>query len=88
LNQKVKLIIRPLVKGKRRWIEARKTNSSHDGTVFFLRWLRGGAKNYKYESIGKVTRALGQIRRANKGIGDIAGGGRPTIAHSLAIVLT
>jgi integrase len=66
LNQKVKLLIRPLGKGKRRWIEASKTNSRHDDTVFFLRWLPQGAKNYKYESIGKVTWAAGRIRRASK----------------------
>lgn len=66
MKQRVKLLIRPVIKGKRKWLAARKNVSSPDDKVFFLRWLPKSGNNYKYESIGIVSWASAQTERAKK----------------------
>jgi integrase/recombinase XerD len=54
MKQRVKLLVRPTVKGKRRWIEVNPKKQYEPGTIFTLRWLPERAKNYRYESCGAV----------------------------------
>lgn len=51
-NVVVKLFTRPVVKGKRKWAEVNPKLDYPDGTVFILRWLPHGAKNYSTKDAG------------------------------------
>jgi integrase len=47
----VKLFTRPTKDGKRKWVEANPKGKYPEGTVFYLRWLPGGATNYSVKAL-------------------------------------
>ena len=47
----VKLFTRPVVGGKRKWVEANPKVKYPEGTVFYLRWLPRGAANYSVRAL-------------------------------------
>ena len=46
----VKLFTRRTNDGKRKWVEANPKGKYPEGTVFYLRWLPGGATNYSVKA--------------------------------------
>lgn len=61
----VKLVTRPTIKGKRRWKKVNLKKIYPDGTVFILRWLPAGAKQYSYKTLGAIDQREAEIARAS-----------------------
>jgi hypothetical protein len=61
----VKLVTRPTVRGKRTWQKVNLKKIYPEATVFILRWLPKGAKNYSYKTLGEVSLRDAEIARAS-----------------------
>lgn len=61
-NVVVKLFTRPVVGGRRTWVEVNPKLDYPHGTVFYLRWLPKGRTNYRVKSLrGKMGLKLARI---------------------------
>jgi hypothetical protein len=67
VKQKVTVVTRQIVNGKRKWLAAdRKTEYTYLTPKYWLRWLPKGTSTYRYEPIGSVPLERATLLRAEK----------------------